>query len=53
MPYELEKEFETSLKENIVLPVKIGDTILTGRFKNKKVKVKTIGKDEHGINYQW
>ena len=46
---ELEKEFETSLKENIVLPVKVGDTILTGRFKNKKVKVKTIGKDEHGM----
>ena len=46
---DLEKEFETSLKENIVLPVKVGDTILTGRFKNKKVKVKTIGKDEHGM----
>ena len=46
---QLEKEFETSLKENIVLPVKVGDTILTGRFKNKKVKVKTIGKDEHGM----
>ena len=46
---ELEKEFEASLQENIVLPVKVGDTILTGRFKNKKVKVKTIGKDEHGM----
>ena len=46
---KIEKEFEESLKENIVLPVKVGDTILTGRFKNKKVKVKSIGKDEHGM----
>ena len=46
---KIEKEFEASLKENIVLPVKVGDTILTGRFKNKKVKVKSIGKDEHGM----
>ena len=46
---ELEKEFEASLQENIVLPVKVGDTIMTGRFKNKKTVVKTIGKDEHGM----
>ena len=46
---KIEKEFEESLKENIVLPVKVGDTILTGRFKNKKVVVKSIGKDEHGM----
>ena len=51
---DLEKEFEgSSLQENIVLPVKVGDTIMTGRFKNKKTVVKSIGKDEHGINYQW
>ena len=51
---DLEKEFEASLQENIVLPVKVGDTIMTGRFKNKKTVVKSIGKDEHGmINYQW
>ena len=37
------------MKEDINLPVKVGDTILTGRFKNKKVKVKSIGKDEHGM----
>ena len=46
---ELEKEFEQNLQENIVLPVKVGDTIMTGRFKNKKTVVKTIGKDEHGM----
>ena len=34
--------------EEIVIPVEIGDTILRGRFRNRKVIVKTIGKDEHG-----
>ena len=42
-------EFENSLKEVIKLPVEIGDTLLMGKFKNKKVVVKTIGKDEHGL----
>ena len=37
------------VSEDITLPVNIGDTILTGRFKNKKTVVKTIGKDEHGM----
>ena len=37
------------MKENIKIPVKVGDTILTGRFKNKKVKVKSIGTDDHGM----
>ena len=46
---DLEKEFEASLTEMIKLPVKVGDTILMGRFKNKKVVIKTIGKDEHGM----
>ena len=46
---KLKDEFENSLNENITLPVKVGDTILTGRFKNKKVVVKSIGKDEHGM----
>ena len=35
--------------EDINLPVNVGDTILTGRFKNKKVVVKSIGKDEYGM----
>lgn len=31
-----------------IIPVKVGDTILTGRFRNKPVKVKEIGIDEMG-----
>ena len=34
---------------DVNIPVNIGDTILTGRFKNKKTVVKKIGKDEHGM----
>ena len=30
------------------LDIQIGDIILTGRFKNKKVKVKEFGKDQKG-----
>jgi hypothetical protein len=33
----------------IFIPVKVGDIILTGKFKNKKTTVKTIGFDEHGM----
>jgi hypothetical protein len=33
----------------VQLDIKIGDTILTGRFKNKKVIVKTITFDQHGM----
>ena len=33
----------------IKIPVEIGDTILTGKFKNKAVVVKTIGTDDHGM----
>lgn len=51
---ELGKEFnkktiDKRLKEAITLPVEIGDTLLMGKFKNKKVVVKSIGKDEHGM----
>jgi hypothetical protein len=44
----LQVEREKS-NEDITLPVDIGDTVLMGRFKNKKVKVKDIGKDEHDM----
>lgn len=37
------------LNEIITLDVEIGDVILTGRFKNKKTIVKTIGVDDHGM----
>jgi hypothetical protein len=33
----------------IKLDVKEGDTVLMGRFKNKKVVVKSITYDEHGM----
>ena len=33
----------------ITIDVSIGDTILGGKFKNKRIKVKEIGKDEHGM----
>ena len=36
-------------KKGIFIPLKVGDTIYTGRFKNKKTTVKTIGIDEHGM----
>ena len=36
-------------KENyFVIPVEVGDTILTGKWRNKPVKVKEIGIDELG-----
>lgn len=34
--------------EDITLPINVGDTILRGKFRNKKVEVKEIGEDEHG-----
>jgi len=40
---------EDEVNEEIKLDVNIGDTILMGKFKNKKTVVKTIGKDEHGM----
>ena len=33
----------------IYIPLKVGDIIYTGRFKNKKTTVKTIGVDEYGM----
>jgi len=32
----------------VTLPLKIGDLILTGKFKNKKEKVKNFGRDKNG-----
>ena len=36
------------LLKEIELPIKVGDTVLMGRFKNKKVKVKSIGYNDRG-----
>lgn len=33
----------------IHIPLEIGDIILTGKFKNKKVTVKEFGIDKHGL----
>jgi len=33
--------------ESIKVPIEIGDTILGGRFKNKKTIVKSIDKDDN------
>ncbi|MDA3779926.1 MAG: hypothetical protein PF487_06890 [Bacteroidales bacterium] len=43
------KENELVIGEDISIDVKVGDTIMTGRFKNKRTIVKSIGKDEHGM----
>ena len=37
-----------TFNEVIKVPIKVGDTILGGRFKNKKVVVKKIGKNDKG-----
>tara|TARA_R110000824_G_scaffold80978_3_gene203437 strand:- start:900 stop:1097 length:198 start_codon:yes stop_codon:yes gene_type:complete len=37
------------LSEAITIDVKVGDTIKVGKFKNKKMVVKTIGTDDHGM----
>lgn len=34
--------------ENIKVPIEVGDTVLGGRFKNKKMIVKKIGKNKKG-----
>lgn len=34
--------------EDINVPIKVGDTVLSGRFKNKKIVVKKIGKNKKG-----
>ncbi len=43
-----EKLVPTTLKEDINIPINIGDTIMMGRFKNKKVVVKTINFNDKG-----
>ena len=35
-------------KGQFVIPIQEGDTILTGRFRNKPIKVKGIGIDDLG-----
>ena len=42
-----ESQYE-QLSEMIKLDIKVGDTIMGGKFKNKKIVVKTIGKNDKG-----
>jgi hypothetical protein len=43
------KSLKECINEEITLNVKVGDTLLMGKFKNKKVVVKNIGKDDWGM----
>ena len=40
--------YSDKLSEMIKVPIKVGDTVLGGRFKNKKTLVKKIGKNDKG-----
>jgi len=39
---------ERYLKEKIEIPIEVGDVVLGGRFKNKRITVKEIGRNEKG-----
>jgi hypothetical protein len=47
--YKQSKNFGDLVKEDINIDVDKGDTVLMGKFKNKKVVVKDFGKDDHGM----
>lgn len=44
----MKKLIKKLLRESITLDIKVGDVILGGKFKNKKITVKEIGKNEKG-----
>ena len=43
-----QSDYYTKVEEDITIPIKVGDTVLGGKFKNKKITVKDIGKNEKG-----
>ena len=47
--HKLDARDKSKLNEDISIDIEVGDTIMTGRFKNKRTVVKSIGKDEHGM----
>jgi len=47
--YKQGKDFGDLVKEDINVDVDKGDTVLMGKFKNKKVDIKDIGTDDHGM----
>ena len=44
----LTKKWWATIIEDITLPINIGDTVYMGKFKNKKVVIKTIDWNEKG-----
>jgi len=48
VPLNRKIDYKEGITEMIKLDIKVGDTIMGGKFKNKKVVVKTIGKNEKG-----
>jgi len=47
--YKQGKDFGDLVKEDVSVDVDKGDEILMGKFKNKRVTVKDIGTDDHGM----
>ena len=49
-PYGFESpvDVEDDLNEDINIPLNVGDTVLGGKFKNKRIVVKSISKNEKG-----
>ena len=47
--YKKGKDFGDLVKEDVNVDVDKGDEVLMGKFKNKKVTVKDIGTDSHGM----
>jgi len=45
---EIYAEIANTMNEDINIPINIGDTVLGGKFKNKRIVVKTIEKNEKG-----
>lgn len=43
-----ESEYYEPIEEDITIPLNVGDTVLGGKFKNKRIVVKDIGKNEKG-----
>ena len=41
-------KFYNYIKEAITIPIEVGDVVLGGKFKNKRITVKDIGKNEKG-----
>jgi hypothetical protein len=48
MKYIITEQQYGYISEMIKLDIKVGDTLMGGKFKNKKVVVKTIGKNDKG-----